>query len=343
MTWRTLIVMVLAAPLALCGYSCGSGNKGDAMMPEPGERWVLAGHYVNPRDPGRPSENWVATLEIPDGTMIRLLRIPMTTPDGKTELFPTVAYNEAGNLMICSRTDLHGGNLCNDVWRYDPATGQSRWIAKGQWNKTRGFAWCPDGSKVAFVASIRGSPAAFVMQYDVHTDKLDEVAGDAFGNLGDGQSGDSSVRPRRPAYSEDGHWLYYVAMDRHVMRVDLLSKQCMRLPFTDAIAVLTVRDEHLVYAKEVAKGRDARFQIIKVRLDAPDDSHSQQIYSFKGMLHRNFVSPSRRFILVEARAGYAADRRMLDVDRGITCGAGGLLTGGGFYANSTVFVRVTGP
>jgi len=343
MTWRTLTVMALAAPLALCGYSCGSEDKGDAMIRESAERWVLAGHYVNPRESGHPSENWVAALQVPDGTMTRLVRIPMTTPDGKTELFPTVAYSEAGNLMICSRRDFHGENLCDDVWRYDLATGQSRWIAKSRWNKTRGFAWCPDGSKVAFVASIRGSPVAFVMQYDVHADKLDEVAGDAFGNLDDGQSGDSSVRPRRPAYSEDGNWLYYVSMDQRVMRVDLLTKQCERLPFTNAIAVLTVRGEHLVYAKEAGKGRDARFQIVKVSLDAPDDSHSQQIYSLKGMLHRNFVSPSRRFILVEARAGYAADRRVLDVDRGTTCGAGGLLVDGGFYPDSTVFVGFAGP
>jgi len=184
------------------------------------------------------------------------------------------------------------------------------------------------------------------MQYDVHADNLEEVAGDAFGNLGGDratQEGDSSLRPRRPAYSEDGNWLYYVSMDQHVMRVDLRTKRCEQLPFTNAIAVLTVRGEHLVYAKEVAKGRDAGFQIVKVSLDAPDDSHSQQIYSVKGMLHRNFVSPSRRFILVEARAGYATDLRVLDVERGTTCGAGGLLGGGGFIPHSTVLVGFAGP
>ena len=63
----------------------------------------------------------------------------------------------------------------------------------------------------------------------------------------------------------------------------------------------------------------------------------------KGMLHRNFVSPSRRFILVEARAGYATDLRVLDVERGTTCGAGGLLGGGGFIPHSTVLVGFAGP
>ena len=125
------------------------------MIRASGERWVLAGEYLPPRESGPPSEDWVATLPLPDGTMTRLVRIPMTTPDGKTVLFPTVAYSEPSKLMICVSDELHGGNLYDDMWRYDLATGQSRWIAKGRWDCTRGFAWSPDGSKIAFVASIR--------------------------------------------------------------------------------------------------------------------------------------------------------------------------------------------
>lgn len=377
-TWQTLtamaLAMALAAPLAFWGCSCDSRNKRDAMIRASGERWVLAGHYVNARESGPPTENWVATIQVPDGTMTRLVRIPMKTPDGETVLFPTVAYSEPRKLLICERQDFHDGKLCSDVWRYDLATGQAQWIAKGRWNNTRGFAWSPDGSKVAFVASTRGSEVAImqydelnaevlklldrednnylyyvldnqvmrddvrtvVMQYDVHADKLEEVAGDVC-RFGD------KARQRRPAYSEDGKWLYYVSMEQHVMRVDLLTKHFERLPFTNAIAVLTVTGEHLVYAREVAKGRDARFQIVKVNLNAPDDSHSQRIYATRGILNCNLVSPSRRFILFTVRAGFAWDLRVLDVERDTTYGGSGLLGGGGFWPDSTVFVGFASP
>jgi hypothetical protein len=189
------------------------------------------------------------------------------------------------------------------------------------------------------VASIRGFTSAFIVQYDLDTDQLEEVAGDAFGNRDDQQEGDSSVRPRRPVYSEDGNCLYYVSMDQHVMRVDLGTGRSEKLPFTNAIAVLTVRGEHLVYAREVVKGREPQFAIVNVRLHATDDSHSQPIYIAKGVLWGNFVSPSRRFILFEAMAGYSYLVRVVDVDRGTTYGAWGLLGEGDFRPQSTVFVE----
>jgi len=374
MAWQTLTVMALGVAFALSGCSCDSG-KAKALIRESGERWVLAGHYVNPRESGPPSEDWVGTCQLPDGTLNRLVDIPMKTPDGETVLFPTVAYCEPRKVLICQRDDIRDA-VYSDVWRYDLTTGQSRWIAKGRWDNTCGFAWSPDGSKVAFMGSTRGTPVAVmqfdernaealklldrrdndwvyyvskddhvmrvhvrtaVMQYDVHTDKLEEVAGDA------SRFGGSSVRPRRPAYSEDGNWLYYVSADRHVMRVDLGTRHCERLPFTDAIAVLTVRGEHLVYARGVEKGRDTRLQIVKVKLNAPDDSHSQQVYATRGTLRWNVVSPSRRFILFQWRYGYGGDRRLLDVERGKTFGGWGLLGEGGFDPDSTVFVGFAGP
>lgn len=374
MTWRTLTVMALGVAFALSGCSCGSG-KAKALIRESGERWVLAGCYAKRSESGPPSEDedWVATVQVPDGTMTRLVRIPMKTPDGETVLFPVVAYSEPGNLMICEHQVIRDA-VETDVWRYDLTTGQSRWIAKG-WDNTCGFAWSPDGSKVAFMASTRGRPVAVmqfdernaealklldrrdndwiyyvskddhvmrvdvrtaVMQYDVHTDKLEEVAGDAY-RFGD------KLRQRRPAYSEDGNWLYYVSADRHVMRVDLRTRHCERLPFTNAFAVLTVKGEHLVYAKGGEKAKDWRFQIVKVRLDAPDDSHSQQICRGRGDLWRNDVSPSRRFILITWRYGYGGDCRFLDVDRGTSYRGWGLSGPEGFDPYSTVFVEFAGP
>jgi hypothetical protein len=311
-----------------------------------GERWVLAGEYVPIRESGPPSEDWVATLQIPDGTMTRLVRVPMKTPDGTTVLFPNVAYNESSNLLICATQESLGKDIYEDVWRYDLATGRSQWIAKSRWDNTRGFAWSPDGSKVAFVASTRGSPAAVVVQYDVHADKVEEVAGDAFGNLGGRQSfqeGDSVWRHRRPVYSEDGNCLYYVSMDRYVMRVDLRTKHVERLPFTNAIGVLTVKAEHVVYAREVTKGKDDRFEIVKMRLDAPDDSHAERVYVAGGLLNWNFASPSRRFILFTARAGYGCDVRVLDVERGTTWAGRGVYGGGAFTPHSTVSGGFAGP
>ena len=344
MAWRTLTAMVLTASLPVLGCSCDSGKK---LLRESGERWVLVGHYVNPRKSGPPSENWVATVSVPDGTMTRLVRVPLTTPDGKTVDFPSVAYSQIKKLLICVHDDVRDGNHWDDVWRYDLATGRSQWIAKGRWNDTRGFIWSPDGSKFAFVASTRGSPAAVVMQYDVNADRVDDVAGDAFGNFDDDrsvQSGDSCVRLRRPVYSEDGNWLYYISMDQHVMRVDLRTKVRERLPFPNSFAVLTVKDKHLIYVRELTKGKAYGFQIVKVNLDAPDDTASQQIYASTGWLGWNFMSPSRRFILFEAYVGYDSDVRLLDVEKGTTCEASGLLGDGGLDPHSTVFAdSVAGP
>jgi hypothetical protein len=248
----------------------------------------------------------------------------MRMPDGEDVCFVKVAYNESRKVLICECDGGANGN--EDVWRYDLATGQSRWIAKGRWNCTRAFAWSPDGSKVAFIASTRGTPAAFVMQYDLDTDKLEQLAGNVFGNVpANGvQEGDSVWRHRRPVYSEDGNWLYCVSMDQRVMRVDLRTRQCEQLPLGNAVAILTVRGEDLVYARELIRGEDDGYQIIKVNLNAADDSHVQKVYTGRGILNWNFVSPSRRFVLFFARAGYDGDTRMVDVEKGTTCAAYGL-------------------
>jgi len=338
MAWQDSFIVVLAVFSAFCGGSCHGRTPPDAAVRTFGERWVLVGEYTTPREKaGPPKENWIGTFRLPDGILGRLVDTPMSTPDGETVFSPKVAYNEPRQVLICASRELPGPSLCDDVWRYDRGSGQSRWIAKGRWNNTRGFAWSPDGRRVAFVASTRGQAAAFVVQYDLDVDKLEEVAGDAFGNRDDPQEGDSAIRPRRPVYSDDGNGLYYVSMDQHVMRVNLRTRRSEQLPFTRAVAVLAVRGGHLVYAKEVARGRDARFQVVKVSLDASDDLHGEEMCAMRGVLWGNYVSPSRRFILLTARAGYGSETRLLDVDQGVSSRAEGLLGGQGFTPHSTVW------
>jgi len=334
------IVTVLAVCITVGVCSCSSGSKPDAKLVESGERWILVGEYATPRVKGPPEENWIGTLELPKGSLASLVDVPMKTPDGGTVLFPRVTYNEPKRVLICSTQELPGPHTCEDVWRHDLATGQSRWIAKGKWNKTRGFAWSPDGNKVAFVASTRGSPAALVVQYDLDADRLEEVTGEAFGNRDDPQEGDSSIRPRRPVYSEDGNWLYYVSVDRHVMVVNLRTRDCTKLPFSRAVAVLTVKGAHLIYSRELATGRDARFEVVKVKLDAPDDLAAEQVHSAQGVLWGNYVSPSRRFVLLTARVGYGSETRLIDVDQGVSLRAEGL-SKEGFTPQSTAWTGRT--
>ncbi len=222
MTSRTMAAIALLVPLAACGCSCGARERDEAMRAST-ERWVLIGHYVNPRESGPPTEDWVATLQAPQGTMRQLLPVPLKTPSGKTVLFPRVAYSDPRKLLICMTQEMPGKLTHDDVWRHDLVTGQAHWIGQGRWDNTMGFAWSPDGSKLAFVASAPGSDAV-VMQYDVDTDELEEVAGNVC-PLGDGV-----VRIRRPVYSEDGTWLYYVSADGHVTRVSLatsLANNCL--------------------------------------------------------------------------------------------------------------------
>jgi len=348
------------------------------MIRASGERWVLVGKHVSPRESGSPINDWVASCQMPDGKITRLVPIPLKTPDGKAELFPKVAYNEPRKVLICMYEQDHDdGPSYDDVWRYDLATGQSRWIAKKRWDTTRGFAWSPDGSKVAFLASSLGPPVAVteydeqddpyglklmslhrndknrlyvghrdhpvvrydvrtvVVQYDLDTDELEEVADDAcrFGDF---------LRQRRPAYSEDGNWIYYISMDQHVMRVDLRTKVREQLPFKNGIAVLAIKGDHLIYTREVTKDDAYRFQIVKVNLNAPDDSHSRIVDTITGMLNWNFVSPSRRFVLFTARYGYGVYSGLLDVEGGARCGAWGLVPDD-FRPHNAVFVGPDGP
>lgn len=369
----TAMIASLFAAAACC--SCASSRKAEALLRESGERWVLVGEYITPRRKAAPpKENWIGTLEIFGQSLGRLIDIPMKTPDGEKVLFPRVAYNESRRILVCATDKFHGGDLYSDVWLYDLATSESRWIAKAEWDNTRGFAWSPDGSKVAFVASTRGAETAVmryevggdnaevnelmnrrdnkylyyvskdhdvmrvemrtaVMQYDVRTGKLEEVADDAW------RFGDSSVRPRRPVYSEDGNALYFVSMDRHVTRVDLGTREITTLPFADAIVVLTVKGEHMVYAREVGDRDDWTFEIVKVRLDAPDGSTGEQVlHAAYGVICDNYVSPSRKFILMRSQAGYASKRRLIDVDKGVALQAAGLVYHGGFQAQSTAWV-----
>lgn len=349
------------------------------MLRESGERWVLVGEYTTPREKeGPPKENWIGILQIPGEPLVQLVDIPMKTPDGDTVLFPSVTYNEPRKMLICQRDDIRDV-VYSDVWRYDLATGQSRWIAKGKWDNSCGFVWSPDGSKVAFVASTRGSETAVmryevggdntevdklmdrrdnkylyyvskdhdvmrvemrtaVMQYDVHAGKLEEVAGDAW------RFGNSSFKPRRPVYSENGNGLYYVSRDQHVMRVDLRTRECRKLPFSHAIVILTVKGEHLIYAREVGARKDWRFEVVKVRLDSPDGLAGEQVvYADQGVIWENDVSPSRRFILLRSRMGYGSDTRLLDVDKGAVCRGASLLGPDGFRSQSTAWVGASVP
>ena len=374
-----LLAVIVFASMAISGCSCTSRSKVKALLRDSGERWFLVGTYVTPREKeGPPKEEWIGTLRLPDGVLSRVIDIPVKTSDG-TLLWSVAAYNEVSQILILEALGSSGEHDCIDVWLYDLASRQSRLIAKGKWDNICGFVWSPDGSKVAFVASTRGSETAImryeeggdntalnklmdrrdnkylyyvskdddvmcvkmrtaVMQYDVHTGKLEEVASDAW------RFGNSSFKPRRPVYSEDGNWLYYVSGDRHVMRVDLRTRECTKLPFSHAIVILTVKGEYLIYARQVGAREDWRFEVVKVRLDSPDGLAGEQVvYADKGVIWQNDVSPSRRFILLRSRMGYGSDTRLLDVDKGTVYRADFLLFHYGFCPCSTVFVRGTVP
>ncbi len=368
---RDVVTMTVFTLMVISGCSCASNRKAKALIRDSGERWVLVGDYTTHREKeGPPKEHYIGTAQIPDGSLTRLIDIPMKTPDGQN-VGAIITYNERRHVMVCVTS---GKNSTDDVWQYDLATGESRWIAKGKWNNTCGFAWSPDGSKIAFVASTRGPETAImrydvdgdnaelnklmhrrdnkylyyvskendvmrvemltaVMQYDVRSGKLEEVANDAW------RFGDSSVRPRRPVYSEDGNSLYFISMDQHVTRVDLSTRKITRLPFSRAIVVLTVKGEYLVYAREVGARDDYRFEIVKVRLDSSDSPAGEQIlHATHGVIWGSHVSPSRRFVLVRSRAGYGSETRLIDMDQSISLPADGLLWPGGLRARSTVFV-----
>lgn len=333
------VAVITCALVIVSGCSCASSRQAEESLRASEEEWRLVGEYITPREKeGPPKENYIGTVQLPEGELVRLVDFPIKTPDGQ-DVGAIISYNASRNVMVCVTS---GREFTDDVWRHDLATGQSRWIAKGKWNQTRGFAWSPDGSKVAFVASTRGDPAAFVMEYDLDGDHLEKVAGDAFGNRDDQQEGDSSIRPRRPAYSEDGKSLYFVSMDQNVMRVDLRTRQLRKLSFGHAICVLTVIDEHLVYAREIGNRKDWRFEIVKVRLDIPDGQAGEKVlHAGRGVIWGNYVSPSRRFVLLTSRMGYGSDTRLLDVNKENVHRGGSLLGPEGFSPQSSVYVSET--
>ena len=334
MTWKhsiSMVVIILAASWGGCEY-----RNGAAAVRSSNEQWLLVGEYTSPRKSGPPKENWIGLL-FTDGSLRRLVDVPMKTPDGDIVRNPSVTYNALRKVLICEHDDLD----YNDVWRHDLATDERQWISKGRWNNTRGFAWSPDGNKVAFVASTRDNPAAFVVEYDLDADKWEVVATDAFGNRDDQQEGDSSIRPRRPVYSEDGNYIYYVSMDQHVMRVERSTKKCTQLPFTDAITVLTVKGQDIVYAREIAGYY--RFQVVKGQLEASDDTQVKELYTGEGVIWGNYVSPSRRFILFASRMGYSGTTRLVDVVKNEALHGYGLWGPDGFRVQSTAFVRADVP
>jgi hypothetical protein len=352
MICRKLTVAAVASYLSILACTGCSNEKvdheaRDAAIRASEPQWALVGEYVRQShvyvhdDHGgywAPSEYWIATITVPDGAMTKLVRNPIKPPDGREADRPNVSYNASRKVLICEREESYDdGPHVDDVWRYDLATGQSRWIAKNRWDDVRGFAWSPDGSKVAFVASTRGAPAAVVMQYDLDTDKLEQLAAQALGPGEPPEHGDEygccAMRPRRPVYSEDGNWLYYISADQHVMRLDLRTKAkgSEQLPFANAFLLLTVRGEHIVYVRHAPKGGDKwRFEAVKAPLAAPDDSRAQQIYASSGVMWGTFVSPSRHFVILSSRYGYGGEYRLVDVDNGTASWAGGLCGGDGF-------------
>ena len=343
MICRELKALGLALASVFCGCSWTSDRQAEGLLQASGEEWVFSGMYTTPRrESGPPKENWIGTMRASDQTMHRLIDIPMFTPGGQRVLFPRVAYHQPEGVLICSQDDFYerndaSGHFYDDVWRHDLRTGQSRWIAKARWRSTMGFVWSPDGERLAFVGSTLGSPEAEVVEYHVRADRLEVVATDACGDNHSAASGDAAVRLRRPVYSRDGNWLYYISPDQHVMRVDLRSRKSEQLPFTDAIAVLGVKDGQLVYARELGKDRDARFDIVKADLEASDNKHLQRLYLADQVLHFNCLSPSGRFSLFESRAGYYVDVRLVDIESGRTYSAYGLCYDGGFQPQSTAF------
>jgi len=366
-----LVAVIIFGFMAISGCSCSSSRKAEALLRDSGERWVLVGEYTTPREKEGPAkENWIGILQIPGESLTKLTDLPVKTPDGQN-VGAIITYNQSRRVMVCITS---GREFTDDVWRYDLAAGRTRWIAKGKWDNTCGFTWSPDGGRAAFVASTRGSETAVmryevggdntevdklmnrkdnkylyyvskdhdvmrvemrtaVMQYEVATGKLEEVAGDAW------RFGDSSIRPRRPVYSEDGNSLYFISMDQHVMRVNLSTRECTKLPLSHIIVILTVKGDHVVYAREVGERKDWKFEVVKARLDAPEGSAGEQVlHAAQGVIWGNFVSPSRKFVLLTSRAGYGSETKLIDVDQGVALPAEGLLRHEGFRPHSVAWV-----
>jgi hypothetical protein len=124
--------------------------------------------------------------------------------------------------------ELPGPSLCERCLAYDRGSGQAV-DRQGRWNNTRGFAWSRTAAG-RLCGLYSSQAAAFVVQYDLDVDKLEEVAG---GPLGIVTIHRRATVPSASAtvYSDDGNRLYYVSMDQHVMRVNLRTRRSEQLPF----------------------------------------------------------------------------------------------------------------
>jgi Tol biopolymer transport system component len=322
--------MRFAGIVALLACGCGAGGlsrQGAKVLTCSEKTWAVVGSY------GVRGLKRLGIMAVADQAVQPVLD-ELVSPEGKPDHFVSLAYNKPEDTLICA--DEIESVSCSDVWWYRVRTGQRQWIAKGRWTRTMGFAWSPDGTRVAFVGRIRGRREGELLQYDLRTNKLELLANDAFGCDDDSPAQGDELRIRRPAYSGDGARLYYVSQDRRVAYYDMATKRSRQLPFGNCIAVFSINGGDIVYARELPK--PYRFEIVRANLKSVDDAVLRRLYVADGELHLNCPSPSGRFILFEVCEGYYVDKKMIDVVTGKAYSTWGLGEKAGFRIDGPAFM-----
>ncbi|MGB2820341.1 MAG: hypothetical protein WBF17_05130 [Phycisphaerae bacterium] len=253
-------------------------------------------------------QEWIAVLDFPQKKVTRIVPGVIPAPDGwKPARSRPLAYSEAAQAVVCWG---HRPPFW-DVWLYDLGRKRSRWIGHKRWRHLSGFAWSEDGQKLAFLAGGEGvklfGPDAVpgsVYMYNVVSEKLTEVADDGIiANRGQISS---------PVWSKGGGHLYYVSRGRHVSRIELPSLRKETLPI-NAYAVITVTEDTIVYLNDhipwLEEGCAA--QVIKRELQPGRGKAGAFPLYVGGDVFATFVSPSRRFILMQDQRTYWCCRNVL--------------------------------
>lgn len=301
----------LLMPLMLIGCSRPINEGIDKMMnviQESNENWVFIGETWEYLENGQ--KKFYYGLLLPDGTIKRIVaRDSIQDPDGNNVYMPrVVGYNKSDNILIL----LDDEHEPSDMFIVNPDTGEAKWVLKGKGIESYScITWSPDGNSFAFNAKKEETQSTFIAQYNIATDTLKYLA-----KLADRACWNTYEPGRGLVYSEDGQWIYYVSHDNHVLRVNIKTKKREKLPLPQAIAVVTIKNNELTYVKQYNPLYEmAYFKVAKVNLTPPTNYHVLETFFVKKAYHLwgIIVSPSRRYVLLSARAGYVLIWRLIDV------------------------------
>ena len=249
----------------------------------------------------------IEVLDFPQRKVARLV-----SPEDWGGVCRVLGYNDSAGILITMFSRPHGEKFFWDVRLYDMRRETGKWIGSARWGEVGGLAWSEDGRKFAFVAGEEQQTArgprfsqGCVYVYEVESEQLRQVANAAM------IANRSQISS--PVWSEDGRFLYYVSKDRNIVCLELATFLRETLPI-HAYAIITVKGRDIVYINDHIpyweEGCGA--QVIRCNVQARDRRKMHPIVLYTGGdVMSVFVSPSRRFVLMEDRRSYWYQRNIL--------------------------------